>query len=109
MEHRSRASRLVRMLWQTWHRELGGGERLGSGRGCWPWWSQWAGAPREWGSWPALGTGGGDGTGRAGVGAAAGDLGELQSGSPGGPGGAARAPRVGFAPCSRPSGIQRGA
>lgn len=23
------------MLWQTWHRELGGGERLGSGGGIW--------------------------------------------------------------------------
>ncbi|KAJ8796665.1 hypothetical protein J1605_017768 [Eschrichtius robustus] len=26
----------VRMLWQTWHRELGGGERLGSGGGGCP-------------------------------------------------------------------------
>lgn len=27
--------RPVRMLWQTWHRELGGGEQLGSGGGIW--------------------------------------------------------------------------
>lgn len=46
---------LVRMLWQTWHRELGGGERLGSGSGGWTRRSCGRGSPSgDWSrSWAA--------------------------------------------------------
>lgn len=66
---------LVRMLWQTWHQELGGGERLGSGRGLLDLTELRAREP-EWRAEPAVGSGGRDGAGRAGMAAAAGDLGE---------------------------------
>lgn len=64
---RAASPSLVRMLWQTWHRELGGGERLRSGGCCWPRWSwracagagrrrqEAAGMARAWGLLLAIG------------------------------------------------------